>query len=317
MRDSQKALNGAWRMMMDNAGLSTGPQVVVDQQALEPVDGSWEITPRKVWLKKDKNVPAANVFGTFNIDSRQGELINIIQTAKQFADDETSLPLVAQGESGANQTQTANGMAMLMNSVNVVFRRVVKNFDDDITTPVIRRAYDWNMQFNAKDEIKGDYTIDARGSSVLLVREIQAQNLMAMCLQFSAHPVLGPMTKTPALYRKLVQAHMLPADEIVKTDEELEAEAEAMAKAQAEGGAPDPEMAKLQLQMQIAQMDADTRLQVAQINRDAQMMQLAEQRNMQIEDLRAKLDIKDKDIGSKERVFAAEAALRQQTGAGI
>ena len=41
--------------------------------------------------------------------------------------------------------RTAMGMAMLMNAVNVVFRRVVKNFDDDMTMPNISRLYDWNM----------------------------------------------------------------------------------------------------------------------------------------------------------------------------
>lgn len=317
MRDSQRALNGAWRMIMDNAALSTGPQVVIDMQALEPADGSWTLTPRKVWRKKDKSIPAANVFGAFNIDSRQEQLGAIIAMAKQFADDETSLPLVAQGESGINQTQTANGMSMLMNSVNVVFRRVVKNYDDGMTCPNIRRSYDWNMQFSVKDNIKGDFSIDARGSSVLLVREIQAQNLMAMTLQFAAHPVLGGLTKVPALYRKLVQAHMLPADEIVKTDEEIEREQEAAAEAANQGGAPDPESMRAETQMKIAQIDAESRLKVAEINRETAMMRLAEDRNMQVEDLRAKFDMKHTEIASKERTFAAEAALRERTGAGI
>ena len=36
--------------------------------------------------------------------------------------------------------QTALGMALLHNSANTVFRSIVKNFDDDVTTPDIRRV---------------------------------------------------------------------------------------------------------------------------------------------------------------------------------
>ena len=302
MRDSQKALNGGWRMMMDNAGLATGPQVVINQTVIEPADGKWELQPRKIWLVKDRSVPLGNAFGSFNIDSRQGELLNIIRAAKEFADDETNLPLVAQGESGAHQTETAQGMSMLMNASNVVFRRVVKSFDDDYTVPNVRRAYDWNMQFNDKEDIKGDFAIDARGSSVLLVREVQAQNLMAIATNWSQHPVLGPLVKPVELARKTLQAHMLSADELIKSDEEIQQEQQAAQQA-AQQGQQDP---AAQVQLEIAKLDAQTRIQVAQINNDTTLKRTAEDANMH----KATID-------SKERTFAAEAGLKAKMGSGI
>jgi hypothetical protein len=317
MRDSQKAINGGWRMMMDNAGLSTGPQIVINSGLIEPQNGKWELGPRKIWTMKDKTTPIANAFGAFNVDSRQMELMNIITAAKQFADDETNLPLVAQGESGANQTTTANGMAMLMNASNVVFRRVVKSFDDDFSVPNVRRAYDWNMQFSNKDEIKGDFAVDARGSSVLLVRELQGQNLMAIATNWSAHPVLGGLVKAAPLARKTLQAHMIAADEVIYTDDELAENAQKAAEAAQQGGGQDPAMMVAQVQLQIAQLDAQTKLQVAQLNRDTAMMKLAEDRNMQIEDLATKLDMHNRKIESDERRFAAEAALKTNQGSGI
>ena len=102
----------------------------------------------------------------------------VIELCLRFVDLETNISMLASGEQGAT-SKTAGGMSLLMNSVNVVFRRVVKNFDDGITTPAITRAYYYLMQFSNKEEIKGDYGVQARGSSVLLVREIQAQNLLA------------------------------------------------------------------------------------------------------------------------------------------
>lgn len=335
MRDSQSALNAAWRMMMDNGGLSTGPQIVIDRSAVEPADGSWDLTPRKVWISKPGAPRTSPVFEAFHIDSRQGELANTIGLARQFADEETLLPVIAQGEQAAHVTQTANGMAMLMNSANVVFREVVKKFDDDMTAPNIRRLYDWNMQFNPKPGIKGDMQADARGTSVLLVRELQAQNLMTMAAQFAAHPVFGGMIKAAPLLRKLVQAHQLTADEIVKSDDEIAHEAQQQAEAmqqqaqQGAAGAPpaDPatearmqaqqmqaeaQMAKIQADVQIAQLDAQTRIQVAQMDRETALIKLAEQRNLKLEELQARLAMAASDQQHKERVFAAEVGFKNR-----
>jgi hypothetical protein len=156
--------------------------------------------------------------------------------------------------------------------------------------------------------------VDARGSSVLLVREIQAQNLMAITTNWTVHPVLGQLLKPADAARKTLQAHMLAADEIIKTDQEIEAEAR---QAQEQGGQPDPEMMKLQVQQQIAEMEAQVKLQVAEIDRETKLMALAEQRNMKMEDLQAKLGIKQQELRSRERTFAAEAALKERHGQGI
>ncbi|MBP2230818.1 hypothetical protein J2847_004127 [Azospirillum agricola] len=321
MRDTQAAMNAAWRMMMDNAALSTGPQIVIDRNKVEPVDGNWDLKPRKVWYAKTDSIGQQglrSVFETYPIDSRQSELLNIIKIAKEFVDDEVSLPLISQGEAGAHQTQTANGMSMLQNAANVIFRDAVKDWDDEVTTPNIRRLYDWNMQFNPKESIKGDFEVDARGTSVLLVREAQAQNLMAMCLQFTAHPVLGPLMKPVQLLRKTVQAHMLSADELVKTDDEIAKEQQAQQEAQ-DQQQEDPraaiEMQKIQADMQRAQLDAQTKIQVAEINRETELVKLAAQQNLTIEQLRAKVQMQETDQAHKERIFAAEVGFKDRQSA--
>jgi len=316
MRDSQRALNAAWRMIMDNSALSTGPQIIVNKSIVSPADGRWELTPRKIWYAEKLRAGQSldHAFKTASIDGNQTEMINVIKLAKQFADDETNLPAVAQGESGSHQTQTSGGMSMLMNSVNVVFRRVVKNWDDDYTTQNLRRIYDWNMQHSQKEEIKGDYDVDARGSSVLLVREVQAQNLMQIALQFSNHPVLGRYTKTVSLYRKLIQAHMIPANDVVKSDDEIAADEKA---AQQNPPPPDPEMEKIKMQLQVAQLKANTDIQVANMNRDTEMIKIAEKKNMSLEDIRGKLMIAKTQTDSKERQVAGEMGLKKEMGSGI
>lgn len=307
MRDSQAALNAAWRMMMDNAGLASGPQIVIDENQLEPADGEWRLFPRKIWRRKANATPTSGAaFEQFQIESRQGDLAAIVQMARQFADDETSISQVAQGEQGTHTTQTMGGMSILMNAVNVVFRRMVKNFDDDITTPIIRRVYDWNMQFSKKDEIKGDFNVDARGSSVLLVREVQSQNLMHLIQLAGSNPLLAAMLKIRQAFRKLVQSMMIPADELVKSDDEMDSDEQKVAQ---QPPPPDPEATKADLAMKLSKLDSDTKIYVANSNRDVAMMTLASKQNMKLDDLRAMLQNDREERDHKERMFTAEAAV--------
>lgn len=313
MRDPQRALNGAWRMMMDNAGLSSGPQVEIDPSVVEPGDGdSYDMTPRKVWKRKSNaraNMPGIR---TYNIESHQAELQAIIEQTKGFIDDITNISMLAQGEQGPHVTQTQGGMALLMNAVNVVFRRMVKNFDDDITVPLIRRFYDWNMQFTDKEEIKGDYEVNARGSSVLLVREIQSQNLMVLAGLINS-PGIGPLLKALPLARKLVQSMMISADEIVISDDEFEQ----YTAQQSDGQAQDPETVKAQLQMQLAEFKAQTDTAIAEMQRDTKMMELAVNQNVSLDKIAADLEKTRMKSQSDERRDAAEFAVKRRMGSGI
>lgn len=328
IRHPQRMLNSAARMMMDNSGLSVGPQVVINRKMIEPMDGDWVLTPTKLWDLKEGVPKDAQPFQVFGIPSMQAELGAIMAMAQQQIDTETQLPQIAQGEQGSGVTKTAQGMAILMNSANTVFRRIVKNFDDDVTVPNIRRLYDWVMQFSDNDEIKGDYEVDARGSSVLLAREMQSQNLMVMALQFGAHPVYGPMMRQRDMLKKVFQAHMIPVDEVVLTQEEIDAivaasqaQAEQQQQAGPQGEDPQIKMAEMQLKereleakIAIAEMEAANRMQIEQLRRETALIQLAERANIEVDKLREMLADKQAERASKERMFAAEVAMTERTG---
>lgn len=311
MRDSQAAMNGAWRMIMDNAGLSSGPQIVICQQKVKPEDGDWSIRPKKVWIKQPGVLPQETVFEVHEIGNNTGELLQIIEKAAQFIDEETNVSLIAQGEQGTHTTQTSGGMAILMNAVNVVFRRFIRNFDDNVTIPNLRRAYDWNMQFNRKDHIKGDFEVSARGSSVLLVREIQTQNL-ANLIGMAANPMVSALIKSPELLRKLVSSMMINPDEVVKTDDEIEADQRAAAAA-----GPQVSEAEETKRMKTA-TDADVRIRVAYIAQETALMGYAEKRNISMEQAANELEKVRLELASKERLQAGEIgaqALLAQTAA--
>ena len=328
MRNAQAVINSSWRMIMDNAGLSSGPQIVVNRMLIEPADGDWTLTPRKLWYLKDKTRSVHEAFGSYEVNSHQAELANIFQVAKQLADEETSVPLIAQGENG-NQAQTASGMSMLMNNANIVLRRSVKVWDDNVTRPMMKRFYDWNMQFNSKEEIKGDFKVDARGSSALMARELQMQN-MAGLMQISQSPAFAPITKFPEMYRMALRQMQIPVNDVVMNDDEI---AQAQQQAAQQGQQPeDPvAMGKLQLEqqkfqadMQFKQVDVQNKQRQlaveemrAKLQYEADMAKIANAKDMTMEQLASQMGLKQMELASKEKLMAFETQVKQAFGEGI
>lgn len=318
MEHEQSMLNGAVRMMMDNSALSVGPQVVIDKSQVEPENGSWKLTPRKVWKKKGQDVSRDQApFATYNIPMNQAQIAGIIELALKFIDEVVSMPTIAQGEQGTHVTQTSSGMSMLFNSANVVFRRVVKNWDDDLTTPSIRRAFDWNMQFHPDDEIKGDMQVDARGTSVLLAREFQSQQLMLIAERWSTHPVMGPAIKVYDVMRLTMQAMNINPDTVLCPPDEFERRLKAMAESQA--GQESPDAIRAQASIEVANIDAQSKREqaemqreIAQLNQKTEILKLIQKEGVDLARVEAMLGIKKLDTDSKERLFAAEAAIEQR-----
>lgn len=187
----QRMINAGSRNMMDNAGYSAGPQLVISRDSIEPSDGKWTIAPRKTWwLKAGADVNSvANAFMAINIPSMQKELMEIIQFALKMAEDVTGLPMLMQGQQGS-APDTVGGMQIMNNNASVVLRRIARLFDDRVTRPHITRYYEWLMMYGEDDSIKGDFQIEVRGSTALVERDIQNQAVLQMA-QIVANPSFG------------------------------------------------------------------------------------------------------------------------------
>ena len=335
MRAQQKVLNAAWRQMMDNAGVSSGPQIIVKAGAIQPADKQWQISARKIWFATDEVDDVRKAFTAVEFNSHQVELSGIIKMAMELADMETGVPVIMQGEKGA-APDTVGGMQMLMNSANVVLRRLVKQFDDMVTRPHIRRYYDYNMMYNEDEEIKGDFSIDARGSSALLIRDIQNQAFLNL-LAAGANPVYGVYLDTQKLFEKALQAQHIDPKDVFKSEDELEKIKEqqknpqqappdpAMAVAQLRGqiemekakAQNAGDMAELQVRQGIAQQEGQLRMAEMELTREIEMLKMANTQNLTLEQIKAKLaDTAMRERGKKE-LYAAEANLKMTTGQGI
>ena len=299
----QRMLNAAVRNLMDNAGLSSGPQTVMNKGAIVPADGRWELTARKLWfLKEGSDVEdVRKALMSFDIPSMQNELMGIINFALKMAEDVTGLPMLMQGQQG-QAPDTVGGMQILNNNANTVLRRLAKNFDDYITEPHIRRYYEWLMIYG-EDEEKGDYLIDARGSSALVERDIQNQAVMQ----------LGEAVMNPAfgLDPKKWAAEMLKSQRLDPKRFQKDEDGEQELPPEAQQHIQELEAMVAELQQKVAgrEVEAEARVAVASINARARMeseqsrqLSAAEvahirgQYQVEIERLRQELEAIDKEI---------------------
>jgi hypothetical protein len=268
---AQEGVNAATRNMMDNAGISSGVQIVALRGVIEPADGKWEITNNKIWYAKaDADiVDVEKAFISIEIPSLQVELMNIIQFYLKMAEDITGMPAMLQGQLG-KAPDTVGGMTMLQNNASAVLRRLARLFDDNIIEPHIGRYYDWLMQHGDDPEEKGDFTIDARASTVLVERDIQNQ----FVLQF--YPIAkdpGARIDMNKYTQEILKSQKLDPKRFQYDDEEWKRVQEAMQKQP-----QDPRIAVAQIKTEFdAQENAKDRKHEAAIKLLEAELNMAEQ----------------------------------------
>lgn len=175
MRHSQIAIASAARMVLDNGSCVSGPNVEVNYSLMVEGTDYTSFYPRKIWFREGRGVEAQYpAIRSVQFDSHIPELISIIDTFRQFGDEETTLPTWMIGQMVNNETAQATSGRMSMITVSI--KDVVKNFDT-FTEKVLRSVYSWNMEFNPRTDIKGDYNIKARGVQSLVMKEIRMQAL--------------------------------------------------------------------------------------------------------------------------------------------
>ncbi len=293
MRTSQDGVNAATRNMMDNAGVSGAPVLIIDRSKVVPADGNWTVGPHKVYYTTD-NYDGGNIRDAFTwilAPSMQVELMNIIQFWMQRAEDETGLPMLLQGQLG-KAPDTVGGMTMLNNNASSVLRRIARVFDDQITEPHIGRYYEWLLMYGDDDSMKGDYTIDARGSSALIERDMQSQVLLQM-LNAAVNPAFG--LDPEMVMQEFLKAQRFDADKLKLSDEKKQQ----MAQRQPP---PDP-------RIQVAQLNAQARGQEKQL--EAQGEQQALQMKLAFEAQQAELD---RALKQWEKSIEAQIAQAQLSG---
>jgi hypothetical protein len=233
MRDSALAIGEAARMMLDNASVVCGPILELNHELLIPGQ-SLDIHAFKTFLRDDTGQSASQpAVRSIEINSHIPELRSIIDLFMQFADTETALPPSSLGDvskGGSEALRTQGNLSMLMGAAALPIRDTVRNFDR-FTTSFISSLYYWNMQFNDEEDIKGDYTVIARGSTSLIAKEVRAVHLDQFAATLTPEERL--YVSTEKMLRERMKVRDLPFDLLEDPDEIKRKLAEQAAQAQA------------------------------------------------------------------------------------
>lgn len=330
MRVAQQLLLSSARNMVDNMALSSMPMIAMRRKGVIPEDGKWAIEKGKVWWLADdviKNVNEAIQY--LVLPPMQQELMNVMLYSGKMAEDMTGVNSLLQGQQGA-APDTVGGMELLHRNASALLRRIAR-FCDETTEKHIGRYYDWLLMYGEDDE-KGDFEIEAIGSSILVEREIDAMQAQTL-LQYAQDPNYG-LSKSKIMSKIIKSWGWVPSE--VEMDDE---EKQQLANAQPQ---VDPrlqtEKLRSQTALQIADQnnqvkmaqikkDADrdaifahgvnernqityqSNIQELQLKRDLAMLEYANQHQMQLDDIKAKLASDSMKLSVQKELAGAESAL--------
>jgi hypothetical protein len=227
MDDTQTLMNGFMRMAVDNAALSGNMLIEVDETNLVPGQ-DLSVYPGKVF-RRQGGAPGQAIFGT-KFPNVSNENMQMFDKARVLADESTGFPSFAHGQTGVSGVgRTASGISMLMSAANGSIRNVVKNVDDYLLGPIAKAFFNFNMQFDYDEEIKGDLEVKARGTESLMANEVRSQRLMQF-LGVVQNPMLAPFAKMDYIIREIAKSMDLDPDKLVNSMGDAAVQAEILKK---------------------------------------------------------------------------------------
>ena len=224
LEDLQEIANAALRALVNNLAISSGPQVVIDDERLAPTDNGDQLYPWKRWHVTDAQ------FGNnrepitfFQPQSNSQELLSVYTAITGLADDNSTIPRYATGESlkgGAGRT--ASGLSMLMGNSSKVLQVVAGNIDLDVMEPSLTGLYDMIMLTDTSGLLTGEEQIEVNGVTVALQKETERQKQLQF-LQITANPIDAPIIGEVGRGRVLraVAQNMGLPDDSVPDDETI------------------------------------------------------------------------------------------------
>lgn len=336
MATAQKMLNASTRAMLENAGMSAGPQVIIDRERIQPANGQYEITGRKLWYwtPGDEVKDVRFAFASVMIDSAQQQLQSIIEFSLRMADELANMPLLLQGIVGNAAPETLGGQEMAEANATAPLKAIAKAFDDQIIVPHLSRYYAWGMQdpnVDAKAK-NGDLKCRARGASTLIYRDSAAKFLPQLTAivadpRFKINPekwiaeVLRGNKVNPQLIQFTEEESNAIAEQQAQQGQPADPRIEA-AKINAEAKAADREatvqlkQAQLQHDSQESQADRESDMILKGMEREIQLLEFSGRREISLEQIRALLASKSLDIRNKREMAAAEYQFARTAGEG-
>lgn len=298
LADPQRVVTQAYHMILDNAALTSGPQVAMYKKYVQPVDGDWTLQPNKVWHLTDPSKTVNEAIQFFNPTNVIGQIMPVLNLAMQFGDTESATPETAAGLSSPQNVDSATGQLIMQHASTTLLDFQSQDWDDEVTEKVIRRFYAWNMQFSKKEYIKGNYVIDVKSSSEYKNKQMYIRDLERLSMETAQNPALADVINIDAMTRARLAAMHLPDNRIVRTPEEV---AQIQAQKQEQ---PNPELIALQIkEREVAVKERELELRAQNLQFEQTMVQRREE-----------MDFQEKMGSNQARLMEAQARVLEVQG---
>jgi hypothetical protein len=335
VRAPQLIVKSGIRRLMENGGLSSGPQMAYTPGVLEPQNGRYEIVGRKLWkfIPNDLVKDIKNAMAFFTVPSVQAELMEIIRLGLELADVLSNIPLLLHGdEQVGTAPETLGGRKLFQDNAMSPLRDIAKTWDDNVMIPQLNRYHEWWMAHSDNPD-KGDSEVKAKGSTALVQREEGRQFLLSL------FPVKDdPKLKIdPAKYSKEVaRAHGYDMTNIQYSEDDWKKVEQQMAqnppppppqvqaaqiRAETQGKSDQArlEATKLTTEYKKAADEADNALKHAlgQIQLQVEEMRLAGAQNISLTQVKAMLAAEAGKLRSRREEMLLKLSPENQSGLGI
>jgi hypothetical protein len=229
LTDIQEGANATLRSLINNLSIASGPQVVVDDEQVDPSDNSEDMYPWKRWHAKRNPMAAGSgaqkePIGFFQPMDNSEKLIKVLEYFTEVADDVSAIPKYVGGQAGSGAGRTASGLAMLMGNASKILQTVSANIDRDVMEQALLQLFDLVLLTDTSGLLTGEERVSVLGVNVAIQRETQRQRQIEF-LQTTANPldqkIMGIAGRGKVL-RSVSNTIGLVGDEIVPDDDKLD-----------------------------------------------------------------------------------------------
>jgi hypothetical protein len=304
LRDHQRVVSQAWHMILDNTSASSGPQVVINQDTVEPADGSYELQPGKVWYFNEYGQKVQDAFQFFEVPNVAEPIFSLMKDAEAAAETESGIPLLVAGLQSPNVgTDSATGMAIVEQASTTLLDYKSSEWDKYITGPRIEAMYDWNMQYNKDDKIKAPMTVKVRPASEYRNKQRHIRDMEKLIVSATQSEIMAAELNVSELARAQISMMSIPTRTILKSAAQKQAEAEERA---ANPPPPSPEEIKAQVEMaKLEQAKLQMQVEMKKLELEEARLQFEMQQGAR----REEMDFEERQAANYARVAEAEARV--------
>ena len=226
LADIQTVANATLRALVNNLSVSSGPQVVVNDDRLSDGENAEDMYPWKRWhVKTDpfgNNQQEAITF--FQPQSNSGDLLNVYTQFSSLADEASAIPRFLTGVPPVGGLgRTASGLSMLIQNSSKILQTVASNVDRDVMQGCLDNLMDMVLLTDQSGLLSGEEKVRVLGVNVAVQRDTQRarqEQFLQMTMNPIDNAIIGPMGRAQIL-RSVADGLGLPGEDIVPSEDKM------------------------------------------------------------------------------------------------